>query len=175
MDESLFDTSKQVFKERLANLLCGATVVQFASECGITRQALTNYLHGENFPDVRQLIAICIAKNVSADYLLGLSEGPAFMINKVMTLDEVLSACDVILELRPDECDSMEWMLVSVPFTEPDRKGNVWFKLDGDNGRICMSKYTYGTRWRCWRYDHIIRQMKKTPWETDPSEEDGGK
>ncbi|MGN0797122.1 MAG: helix-turn-helix domain-containing protein [Christensenellales bacterium] len=47
---------------------------QLAMELGITRQAITNLKSGISLPSLDLLCRICKALDVSADYLLGLSD-----------------------------------------------------------------------------------------------------
>ena len=65
-----------IFKERLNQLLIesGKTIVAFAEALGTSRQSLGYYLNGERIPDAKMIRQICERCNVSADWLLGLSD-----------------------------------------------------------------------------------------------------
>lgn len=64
----------KIFKERFNEVLkyTDKTQVQIAYECGISKQSMTAYKAGA-MPSVEVLKKLCIALDVSADYLLGLS------------------------------------------------------------------------------------------------------
>jgi len=64
------------FRERLNQLLTnsGKTIVAFAEFLGTSRQSLGYYLNGERIPDAVMVKQICERCNVSADWLLGLSD-----------------------------------------------------------------------------------------------------
>ena len=47
---------------------------ELAAEIGVNEMAISRYVHGGRMVSVSILIDICKALNVSADYLLGLSE-----------------------------------------------------------------------------------------------------
>lgn len=52
----------------------GITQAEFANILGISQSALGNYERGDRVPDATIIKNICIKFNMSADYLLGLSE-----------------------------------------------------------------------------------------------------
>ena len=54
------------------------SVTSFAKTLGVTRQAMSRYLNGRTFPNAEMLYTICRKLNVSADYLLGLSNIKAY-------------------------------------------------------------------------------------------------
>lgn len=62
--------------ERLKNLRESKNLLQkdVAKELGITKSAYSNYEQGIRFPTYDILIKICKFYNVSADYLLGLTD-----------------------------------------------------------------------------------------------------
>lgn len=47
---------------------------ELAAEIGVNEMAISRYVHGGRMVSVSILIDICKALNISADYLLGLSE-----------------------------------------------------------------------------------------------------
>lgn len=65
-----------VLRERLNQLLndSGKTIVAFAEFLGTARQTLGYYLNGSRVPDAKMVRLICEKCNVSADWLLGLSD-----------------------------------------------------------------------------------------------------
>lgn len=68
-----------VFKEQLDKLRRqkgNLSNTEFAKILGISRQTLGFYLNGDRIPDCETLAHICKCCNVSADWLLGLSEDP---------------------------------------------------------------------------------------------------
>ena len=66
------------FCDRLNELFgnSGESQEEVANKLGTTRQTFGNWLAGRNQPDYETLIAIAKYYNVSADYLLGLTETP---------------------------------------------------------------------------------------------------
>ena len=69
-DDGRFPT----LRKRLVELQGERTQEEFAQEIGISRQTMGFYLRGERIPDSKTLLRICEECNVSADWLLGLSE-----------------------------------------------------------------------------------------------------
>ncbi len=47
---------------------------ELASKAGLTEGTVCRYISGRRIPRTMELIEICKALNISADYLLGLSE-----------------------------------------------------------------------------------------------------
>ena len=67
----------QIFRERFNQLYIdsGKTIKDFASDMvGTSRQSVGYYLNGDRVPDSETLSHICKNCNVSADWLLGLSD-----------------------------------------------------------------------------------------------------
>lgn len=66
----------KVFSERLSALMKERNVTQeeLAHELGIKRQTVSLYKNGQSTPDAAQLKNIAVFFNVSADWLLGLSD-----------------------------------------------------------------------------------------------------
>ncbi len=64
------------FTERFNEVLHGSkiTQVQLAEKLDISRQAITNLKIGTSLPSLELLYKICKVLDVSADYLLGLSD-----------------------------------------------------------------------------------------------------
>lgn len=63
-----------VFRERLNELLGDMNITDFAKKVGLTRQTMGFYLNGDRIPDISTLFQICNICNVSADWLVGLSD-----------------------------------------------------------------------------------------------------
>ncbi len=65
-----------LFKERFTEALkfSGISQKQLAGKLGISEGNITNWKKGENLPSVEILFKLCKIFDVSADYLLGLSD-----------------------------------------------------------------------------------------------------
>ena len=65
-----------LFKERIVEALkfSGITQKQLAQKLGISESNITNWKKGENLPSVDILFKLCKIFDVSADYLLGLTQ-----------------------------------------------------------------------------------------------------
>lgn len=63
-----------IFKNRLEGIKGELSVTDFAEKLGLSRQTTGFYLNGNRIPDILTLRQICEECNVSADYLLGLSD-----------------------------------------------------------------------------------------------------
>ncbi|MBQ3405028.1 MAG: helix-turn-helix transcriptional regulator [Oscillospiraceae bacterium] len=65
-----------VFSNRLREIMNtrGENQKTLASKTGVQRQTISLYLNGQSKPDSDRLAALCRALDVSADYLLGLSD-----------------------------------------------------------------------------------------------------
>lgn len=71
-----YETSQEVFPQRLNQLMreFGITQSVLANICGVRRQTISLYIQGQSSPDWKKLKAIADTFNVSADWLLGLSD-----------------------------------------------------------------------------------------------------
>ena len=76
-----------VFTERFNKLRGDMTLDQFASRIGISRNTVGLYASGARIPDAVILSQIAAACDVSADYLLGLTD-------VMTTATDVRSVCD---------------------------------------------------------------------------------
>lgn len=67
---------EQVFKVRFKEELqqSGLTIQQFADLVGVSPEMVTQYYTTKKLPKLDTFVKICKALNVSADYLLGLSD-----------------------------------------------------------------------------------------------------
>lgn len=71
------ETEKEIFPTRLRDLMSRepkTSQLTLAEYLGITRQAVSNYMTGQSSPDWKTLAKIATFFQVSADYLLGLSQ-----------------------------------------------------------------------------------------------------
>lgn len=64
------------FTERFNELLqiSEKTQVEVAKEINVSKQCVTDYKSGKSFPSLETLCLICRCLDVTADYLLGLSD-----------------------------------------------------------------------------------------------------
>lgn len=87
--ESIATKGKFAIKLKELREQVGFSQTQLANELGISRGSISHYENGERQPDVDVLVRLCKYFNVSADYLIGLSD--------VASLDTDMQAvCDYI-------------------------------------------------------------------------------
>ncbi len=72
----MIELNDQAFKTRLKEELENSklTVKQLAEKIGVSREMVTQYYTTKKLPKLDTFVRICKALNVSADYLLGLSD-----------------------------------------------------------------------------------------------------
>ena len=63
---------KESFAEELKN--SGMSVKEFAAKIGVSPEMVTQYYTTKKLPKLDTFIRICLALNVSSDYLLGLGD-----------------------------------------------------------------------------------------------------
>ena len=70
--------NKIIFAERLKNLRTenNISTIKLANEIGVSKQAISQFEKGSNYPHVNTLIALADYFNVSLDYLVGRSDDP---------------------------------------------------------------------------------------------------
>ena len=68
------ETRLPIFRERFEVLRAGRSNTEFAEFLGMSRQTVGFYLNGDRIPDAIGLMEIAQKCNVSADWLLGLSD-----------------------------------------------------------------------------------------------------
>ena len=66
-----------IFRQRLGELMGDMTTTEFAEKVGLTRQTMGFYLNGDRIPDSFTLAQICEECNVSADWMIGLTNDPS--------------------------------------------------------------------------------------------------
>lgn len=74
-------TAQEIFPKRLQELMerePRTTQPQLAKALGVQRQTVSNYANGQSSPDWKTLAAVAKYFDVSADYLLGLSDDPHY-------------------------------------------------------------------------------------------------
>ncbi|MGN1026890.1 MAG: helix-turn-helix domain-containing protein [Faecousia sp.] len=71
-----WETENTIFATRLREIMEIRKIIQYdlARETGIQRQTISNYMNGQSRPDTNNLLKICKALNVSADYLIGATD-----------------------------------------------------------------------------------------------------
>ena len=64
------------FKERFNDVLknCGKSQVEIAAAIGVSKQCVSDYKAGKSVPSIETLYKICVLLDVSADYLMGLTD-----------------------------------------------------------------------------------------------------
>ena len=64
------------FTERFNELLkqCGKTQVEIAKSINVTKQCVNDYKTGKSVPSIETLYSLCKFFDISADYLLGLTD-----------------------------------------------------------------------------------------------------
>ena len=64
------------FTKRFNEILkqCGKTQVEIAIAINVTKQCVNDYKTGKSVPSIETLYALCKFLDVSADYLLGLTD-----------------------------------------------------------------------------------------------------
>lgn len=69
-------TNEEIFAERLKSVLDGRGLLrsQFADLIGYDRQSVYKWTQGQRLPSGLALVVICTTLELSADWLLGLSD-----------------------------------------------------------------------------------------------------
>ena len=64
------------FKDRFNEILktCGKSQVEIANAIGVSKQCVSDYKSGKSVPSIQTLVFICAFLDVSADYLLGITD-----------------------------------------------------------------------------------------------------
>lgn len=68
------NTRMPVFRDNLRELMGDLSVTDFAQKIGLSRQTVGFYLNGDRIPDCETLAQICSKCQVSANWLIGLSD-----------------------------------------------------------------------------------------------------
>ena len=71
-----FSIMEEIFKQRLKEeiRMSGLTTVELAKRIGVSPEMITQYYTTDKLPRLDTFTKLCKALDVSADYLLGLSE-----------------------------------------------------------------------------------------------------
>lgn len=85
----IMDNVTKVFSKRLKQLRGNKSQDEVAKGIGISRGALSYYEKGERNPDINTLSSIAKYYNVSADYLLGLSDTPTLSVEEKAICDTI--------------------------------------------------------------------------------------
>ena len=102
-----YQTETEVFPQRLAECMraTGTNQTQLASLLGVKHQTVGNYRSGISSPDWKKLAKIAQYFNVSADYLIGLSDVPTPSTDKRAVCDFLGitdKAVDMLLCMKDD-------------------------------------------------------------------------
>ncbi|MDO5300087.1 MAG: helix-turn-helix transcriptional regulator [Clostridia bacterium] len=91
-----------IFTDRIRLLILqkGLQQKQLASLCKLSPARLNNYLAGRTEPSLDVLQALCKALDVSADYLIGLSDTPS--IKSAITIPPSRIPRDPLSDLPPE-------------------------------------------------------------------------
>lgn len=107
-----------IIRERLIKLQGNMSNVDFAKKIGLSRQTVGFYINGDRIPDAETLKQICVRCNVSADYVIGLSDDPAVGHCAVDELGIPPTLVDFFLRLKyqREETNLQEYTLPTLPF-----------------------------------------------------------
>lgn len=102
MEEVIFTGYESNFAIRLRNLMneFGTTQKNLADYTGITRQAIAQYMEGSVQPNVERLYKIAKYFNVSADYLLGITDQRTSDIDEQKIHEITGLSCEAIDKLK---------------------------------------------------------------------------
>jgi len=70
------DVKREVVFSRIESLVKGRSISQFARDCGIKQPVMDTYVKRKRMPVMENIVKICAANNVTADWLLGMSDQP---------------------------------------------------------------------------------------------------
>lgn len=155
-----------MFRKRFEEIIKekGCTITEFADLLGLTRQSVSFYMNGDRRPDLQTLKRICETLNVSADWMLGLTDMRTPDTNlqtacQTLGLTEAAAgtllrengeSLNYLLE-RPEE----EWDLIKLQLdnylacrkriTEDELKDGSCFALPGLSGDSVLLTAVQGT------------------------------
>lgn len=92
-----------IFTERFRELQGEQSNTEFADFLGISRQSVGFYINGDRVPDALTLTKIAEKCDVSADWLLGLSDFPT--ITQRMETNDLFDRLTELMEMEFDEHD----------------------------------------------------------------------
>jgi len=70
------DVKREITFSRIESLIKGRSISQFARDCGIKQPVMDAYVKRKRMPVFESIVKICTANNVTADWLLGMSDLP---------------------------------------------------------------------------------------------------
>lgn len=105
-----------IFRERLNILLGDMSTTDFADKVDVSRQTMGFYLNGERIPDSLILARICKVCNVTADWLLGLTNDPKPKPCAVDELGITSDAINAITDYTQEQRDGLSYLLESKMF-----------------------------------------------------------
>lgn len=76
MSMPLGENSKNIFAERISELIGGSTVTSFARKVKLNQAAVDRYVKGLREPNADALRTIAKSCEVTTDWLLGISDNP---------------------------------------------------------------------------------------------------
>lgn len=113
-----------VVAERIREITNGETQQEIADRSEISRQAAGRIINGQNNPDIDTLLKIAQAYNVSADYLLGLSD--------VKSSDTTVKDICAVLKIDEDTLATLAYIVKmrSTTFAEFVKEGHLFAILN---------------------------------------------
>ena len=105
--------NREIFALRVNKLLDAAALskVSLAKSLGITKQSLNSWLTGKALPTADKLHELAAFFNVSADYLLGLTDNPHINKQIVPDTDDVVYLDAQSPALTPEELDALRALI----------------------------------------------------------------
>lgn len=97
---------------------------ELAEALGVSRPTVAGWLDGRNIPDILSLTAMAQYFNVSADYLLGLSETTSFDVNLRATAQYTGLSEEAIKWLHRG-FDDAGWIGIGIKASEEEKKQNL--------------------------------------------------
>lgn len=110
------DNITDIFKTRIKELRGNESQTNVANGIGVSRASLSYYESGDRVPDINVLYSIARYYNVTADYLLGLSDIPK--------PDIETSAIESVTGLSKSTIDRLKWCKKS--FESPDHEQAIY-------------------------------------------------
>ncbi len=102
---------KEIFINRLKQLMAGMSVTQMSRKTQIPVSTLSLYLSGKRNPIAENIVKIAVFFNVSSDYLLGITDDPnakGEMPSDYHKLKDIEKKYMILREKLSDIYDSMD-------------------------------------------------------------------